>query len=240
MENEQRVSLYALIKWALEEDTEREIAALPTQRELEALYPDTSAFRQRVFGEIERLQKEERRKARKPLHILKRTLLVAAILISIFSCILLTSAAVRSVVVNTIIEWTERDMGISYETEGTALTALPEGFCPHYIPEGFVFVEEDSLLTESLLSYAYQTPDGSSILDIQVQLLENGSITRTDNEHFEFEQIMFNGVSAYLGHGFSVAGDEIYTLLWAKDGLEYSIYTTVTLDELLEIAENIY
>ena len=50
MENEQRVSLYALIKWALEEDTEREIAALPTQRELEALYPDTSAFRQRVFG----------------------------------------------------------------------------------------------------------------------------------------------------------------------------------------------
>ena len=27
MENEQRVSLYALIKWALEEDTEREIAA---------------------------------------------------------------------------------------------------------------------------------------------------------------------------------------------------------------------
>lgn len=242
MANEAAVSLYALIKWALEEDTEREIAALPSPKELEALYPDTSAFRQRVFGEIERMQKEERHKRRRPLRIAKRTLLAAAILISIFSCILLTSAAVRSAVVNTIIEWTNRDIGIRFEIEGEPLTALPAGYGPHYIPERFAFAEEDSYYEDADGSfyYDYKTDDGSGILDIQVSILQNGSMTWMDNEHAEYERITFQDVTAYLGHGTSVGGDEIYIMLWAKDGIEHFIYGTVSLSELLEIAENIY
>lgn len=245
MENKQTVSLYALIKWALEEDTEREIAALPTPQELEALYPDTSAFRQRVFGEIERMQKEERHKRHKrhkPLRIVKRTLFVAAILISIFFCVILTSAAVRNAVVNTIIEWTNRDIGIRFEIEGEPLTALPAGYGPHYIPEGFEFVEAFSYYEEADGSfyYDYETEDGSRILDIQASILQNGSMTWMDNEHAEYEMITFQNVSAYLGHGTSVSGDEIYIMLWAKNGIEHFIYGTVSLSDLFKIAENIY
>lgn len=239
MAHEQTVSLQALIKWALEEDTEREIAALPQPRELEALYPDTAAFRARVFSEIGRRQKAERRR-RKPLRLLKRTLLAAAILTSILFCTLMTNAALRAAVVNTIIDWTDRDMGIRFEIEGEPLSALPEGYGPHYIPDRFEFLKNDSAQDISFLFYTYQTPDGSSILDIQIQLLENGSMTWIDNEHTKFEQITFNNTSAYLGHSISVGGDEIYILIWPKDGIEHLIYGTVSLSELFEIAENIY
>ena len=50
MANEREtVSLQGMIRWALAECAAREIDALPDIQELNALYPDTAAFRRRVF-----------------------------------------------------------------------------------------------------------------------------------------------------------------------------------------------
>lgn len=53
MANEREtVSLQGMIRWALAECAAREIDALPDIQELNALYPDTAAFRRRVFSAI--------------------------------------------------------------------------------------------------------------------------------------------------------------------------------------------
>ena len=234
------VSLRLLLKFCFEQEAQERMESYLSPQELIELYPDMTALDQKVSEGIDALQKEEKRQMHRPLRVLKRTFLVAAVLISIFSCIMLTSATVRNAIVNTIIDWTGRDVGIQFVIEGEPLSALPDGYGPHYIPEGLEFLTADSVQDKSFLLYTYQSPDGLSILDIQIQLLENGSMTWIDNEHMEFEQITFNGMSTYLGHGFSVAGGEIYTMLWAKDGMEHSIYTNVSLSELFKIAENIY
>lgn len=244
MENEQTVSLQGLLKWALEERLEREIAGRPAPELLEELYPDTSAFRRRVFEGIERAQKEAIRPRRLSLRAMKKVLLAAAILISLLACTLMTSAAVRSAVVNTIIDWTDRDMGIRFIVEGEPLTRLPEGYGPHVIPERFHYREDWSYVDEScpnFAAYGYASEDGADVLDISILIAGNSSIYRMDNEHTEFERITFQGVTAYLGHGFSANGQsEIYKMLWVKDGMEHYIYGTVSLSELFEIAENIY
>lgn len=241
MAHEQTVSLQALIKWALEEDTEREIAALPQPRELEALYPDTAAFRAQVFGEIGRRQKAERRR-RKPLRLLKRTLLAAAILTSILFCTLMTNAALRAAVVNTIIDWTDRDMGIRFEIEGEPLSALPEGYGPHYIPESFSYVEEQSWHEpiDGSFSYTYQSADKTLFFDIEAGIAQNSSMYRVDTEHTDFEQITWDGIPAYLGSWTSVAGDTGYTMIWVQNGIEHYLNSNLSLTEFWKVAENIY
>ena len=238
---EKRVSLWSLMKFVMEQQAQEQAKVFQTPRELEEEFPDTSNLERRVFSEIEVMQQREKRKGRKPLHILRRTILVAAVLISLLFATLMTSAAVRSAVVNTIIEWTGRDVGMRFEIEGEPLTKLPEGYGPHYIPEWFVFLEEDSFEeSNGSFSYAYQSEDGSRILDVQTRIAENGSMYWMDNELAEYEMITFQGTKAYLGHGESVGGQETYIMLWTKEGIEHFIYATVSLSELFEIAENIY
>lgn len=234
---EKQVSLWSVMKFVMEQQAQELAETFQTPRELEEEFPDTSDLEYKVFSRIEAMQQE---KGRQSLHVLRRTMLVAAVLMSLLFATLMTNAAVRSAVVNTIIEWTGRDVGIRFESEGEPLTVLPEGYGPHYIPAGFVLLEDASFQEENgSFSYAYQTEDGVRILDIQVRIAENGSMYWMDNEQAEYERITFRGVKAYLGHGESVNGQETYIMLWVKDGIEHFIYATVSLSELFEVAENI-
>lgn len=239
MANEREtVSLQGMIRWALAECAAREIDALPDIQELNALYPDTAAFRRRVFSAIGKWKKQEKHR---PLRVLKHIIVAAAVLVSVLFGTLMVNASVRTAVVNTIIEWTGRDMGIRFEVTGEPLAALPNGYGSHYVPAGLIFDEEMSYQeTDGSFFYTYASVDGKVILDVQVTIAQNGSAYWIDNEHLEHERITFNGVTAYYGHGTSVGGDEISTLLWLKDGIEHDIYTNVSMSELFEIAENIY
>ena len=236
------VSLRFLLELALEEYARKEVQKLPAPQELQKLYPDMSGYDQAVWGTIEAARREEHNKQRKPLRIIKRTLLVAAVLVAIFSCALMTSATVRNTVVNTIIEWTGHNVGIAYETEGEPLTCLPEKYGPHYIPESLEYVEEQSWYetADGSFSYTYQSSDKKKILDIEVKISQNNSMYWLDNEHREFEQITFNDVPAYFGSWTSVLGDNGYTMVWTRNGIEHYLNGNISLSEFFEVAENIY
>lgn len=236
----QEVSLRLLLKFCLEQEAQEWMEAYPSPKELAEMYPDTSGLRKKVFASIDKRQKEETRKKRKPLRIIKRTLLVAAVLISIFTCTLLTSATVRSAVVNTIMDWSGRDVGIQFVIEGEPLSALPDGYGPHYIPDGFEYEEDSALIDPGFINLDYISTDKLKTLTITISVLQNSSHTRMDNEYTEFDMIIFQGVTAYIGHWNSVDGANGYFMIWAKDGIENQIYGTVTLSELFKIAENIY
>lgn len=234
------VSLRLLLKFCFEQEAQERMESYLSPQELKELYPDMTTLDQKVADGIDALQKEEKRQQHRPLRVLKRTLLVAAVLISIFSCIMLTSAAVRSAIINTIFDWTGRDVGIQFVIEGEPLSALPDGYGPHYIPEGFEYEEEYSLIEKSFLELNYKSVDASKILSIGSEVLRNSSQTRMDNEHTEFEMITIFDTKAYVGKWTSVDGDEGYFMIWAKDGIENQIYGTVSFSELIKIAENIY
>lgn len=240
MNHEETYSLQELIRWALAEQTDREIDALPTPAELDEMFPDTARFRRRVFDAVKAQEKAEKRAKRRILPIVKRTLLVAAILAALLFGTLMTNASVRSAVINTIFEWTGRDVGIYFQVEGQPPAALPEDYGPHYIPERFEYQENLSQKNSRGLFYMYKTQDQQSALIVQIQIAENKSFYRIDTGHAVYEKITFEDVPAYLGHAFTEDNKKAYVMIWVKDGVEYNIYGEVSLSDLFEIAENIY
>lgn len=237
MRHEQSVSLPELMRWALAERAERELEDMLSPQELQSMLGDLPELRHKVFSNLDGQRKS---RPRRPLRVLVRALIVAAVLVSLLACMMMASAAVRGAVVNTIIDWTNRDVGIRFEVEGEPLSALPEGYAPHYIPEGLILNEDQSWSSNAGFSYAYQSEDRGTVLDIHANVAENCSVYRIDNEHIIYDKITFNGVQAYLGTFEESRG---YVILCMKDGIEHMIYICgegVTLSEVCAIAENIY
>ena len=238
MANEREtVSLQGMIRWALAECAAREIDALPDIQELNALDPDTAAFRRRVFSAIGKWKKQEKRR---PLRVLKHIIVAAAVLISVLFGTLMVNASVRTAVVNTIIEWTERAIGVQFEVEGEPMAALPEDYGPHYIPEGFIYQTGSSWRNQDAFSYGYEKADGIGSLSIEAGIANGSSGYWMDNEHIIYDKITFEGETAYLGTFRDGTG---YVMLWVSEGVEIMLYyhdAEATVSELYRIAENMY
>lgn len=238
---EMTVSWRTLVQMACARAAETEMEALPTPEGLLALYPDMAAADRRVLSAVEAARRANRKGKRPALRTIRRVLIAAAVAVCAFFCIAMTNPAVQNAVTRIVTEWTKRDVCIRFQVSGETLSALPAGYGPHYIPEGLVLDEENSWQqSDGSLFYNYTNADGSQYLSIQVIIAQNGSAYWIDREHIKHEKITFNDVDAYYGYGTSLSGDKVKTLLWAKDGVEHSIYTNVPVSEMFKFAENIY
>ena len=234
------VSLRELLKAACEESVRREVDAYPTPKELKEKYPDTSEATRRTFAALGVERKALLRARRRSLHVVRKTLVAAVIVLSMLFATLMTNAEMRAAVVNTLIEWTENFVRIQYEVEGKGPAVLPEGYGPHYIPEGMIYQDDVSWKVNDQISYSYVSEDGTSAVDIQITIANNSSGYWMDNEHILYDRITFSGETAYLGTFKNGTG---YVMLWVNGGIEIYIYyigSEASLSELYHIAENIY
>ena len=101
---EMTVSLRTLVQLACAENARWEMAALPTPQRLKEHYPDTADLSRRVLAAIKMLQKKAKKPSHRSWRTIKRVLIAAAIAVSLLFGTLMTNAAVRGVVVNTILE----------------------------------------------------------------------------------------------------------------------------------------
>ena len=241
--NEKTIAFEELLTAAAGERFRRRLAALGEEESLRREYGSFSALDRRIRRALgghggERNAAARRRKGRR--RVLRRVLIAAAVLAALLFGMFTVSAQMRAYVKNIIVEWTEHNVGIRYEVDGALLTELPEGYGPHYIPEGYVYDEEASFIDQSRFTFIYRNENGKGEkLIIRSRISENASMVWTDNEHISYEWVTVNDVPAYLG---VFVDGEGYTLDWAKDGVEHSIYfeTDLPIDELYKIAENIY
>lgn len=230
-----------LLQQAARENFCRRIAAMPPEETLRVQYGDFSALDRRIYDSLKRLRKlrtHQNLPKRLSLRTVKRIALVAALLAAVFCGTLLVSADLRAYVKNIIVEWTERNVGIRYEVGGHTLTVLPEGYAPHYIPEGFAYVAEESYeYVESIEEY-YENADGYFIM-IDARIANNASAVWTDNEHITYKSINIGETDAYLG---TFNDGDGYVMYWFANGIEHEIYINAYLPEteVLKIAENIY
>ena len=237
---EQQFPLETLLQQAVPEAFRRRIAALPAEEVLQKQY-DFSSLDRRIRAALKKLQKERRKQAAPKgasLRTAKRIALVAALLAALFGGTLVASAQLRAYVKEIIVEWTQRNVGIRYEVEGHQLTELPAGYGPHYIPEGFVYVPEQSYEFAEAFEKYYENEEGYFIL-IEANTANNMSGASIDNEHITYETVDFGETDAYFGT-FDDGGG--YVMNWYADGIEHSIYINAYLSksEVYAIAENIY
>ncbi len=240
-----------LLARAAAESCRRRRESLPPEEVLQGAH-DFSALDRRMTPWLKQLDREHGGKTaarehgqeaaprRRSLRTLRRIALVAALLAALLMGVLTVSAELRAYVKNIVFEWTDHNVGIGYEVEGALLTELPEGYGPHYIPEEYVYDEEASFVDQSRFSFVYRSKnDEGKKLMIDGCISENASMVWADNEHISYEWVTVNDVPAYLGTFIERDG---YTLDWAKEGVENSIYfeTDLPINELYKIAQNIY
>lgn len=235
-----QISFDEMVRLALQEEERRRWAAYPDRETLRETYGDLSELKARIDATLRahRRQKEQALPRRVSLRSFKRALILAAILLALFSGIILVSAEIPMKVKQMIVEWTERDVGISYEVEGAAPQSLPADFGPHYIPEGFEYVEEESFTNEYFINMIYRNKR-NDYLNIRAQIVMNNSTVWTDYENIIYQEININGISMNLGVFNEHTG---YVLDWIDETINYRIYITgdVSMEELYKTAENIY
>ena len=139
----------AILAVALEQDARQELAALPTPAALKELYPDTSSLDARITRALHTLHHPQ-----KALH---RALAVVLLAAALLAGTLAVSAEARHAVYTALLRFLPIEMQVTYSVDGTPLDTLPENYCDHYVPEGFVLDEENSLSTDFLLLHGYHT-----------------------------------------------------------------------------------
>lgn len=242
------VSFDALLTLALQEQTRRELAALPDAEALQTLYPDTAGWDKRLHRALAERRKLERKAARSAPRVrwmpLRRLVTVAAVLVLVLAGALATSAEVRYAVRHAVLQWTDIDLRLTYDTEGTPAPAdltLPQGYADHYVPEGFVLDEENALATQTTLLRGYENAaQGQSYYIACYAIQPEGQVSTFDDEHTTYETIDLNGKEATLGTSMNYDGSTSYYLFWESEGIHQSVSGNVPLDELLTIAQNIY
>lgn len=243
------VSFDALLTLALQEQTRRELAALPDAEALQTLYPDTAGWDKRLRRALAERRKSARKAARSAPRVrwmpLRRLVTVAAVLVLVLAGALATSAEVRYAVRHAVLQWTNIDLRLTYDTEGTPAPAdltLPQGYADHYVPEGFVLDEGNSYTTEYDFFHKYLGEiDGVertySVICYAIQA--QGQVDTFDSEHTVYETVEVNGAEATLGISTNYDGGISYYLFWERDGIHHTIQGDVPRDMILEIAEEI-
>ena len=121
------VSFDALLTLALQEQTRRELAALPDAEALQTLYPDTAGWDKRLRRALAERRKLESKAAHSAPRVrwmpLRRLVTVAAVLVLVLAGALATSAEVRYAVRHAVLQWTDIDLRLTYDTEGTPAPA---------------------------------------------------------------------------------------------------------------------
>lgn len=229
----------SLLMQAGQEAFRRRIAALPAEETLCAQYGGFSALDRRIHDTWARICKQQDKTLpHVPWRVLKRIALVAALLAALFIGTLSVSAELRATLKNVLVQWNERNMDIRYEIEGRPLDALPEGYGPHYIPEGFVLVEEESYQDTTVIQNYYEDENDYHIL-IDAHIAENSSMVSSDTEHTTFEKITYGEGDAYLG---TFENGDGYMMYWYAGGIEHGLYINAYLprEEVFMIADQIY
>ena len=244
------VSFDALLTLALQEQTRRELAALPDAEALQILYPDTAGWDKRLRRALAERRKSARKAARSAPRVrwmpLRRLVTVAAVLVLVLAGALATSAEVRYAVRHAVLQWTDIDLRLTYDTEGTPAPddlTLPQGYADHYVPEGFVLDEGNSYTTEYDFFHKYLGEiDGVertySVICYAIQA--QGQVDTFDSEHTVYETVEVNGAEATLGTSTNYDGSTSYYLFWEDNGIHHTVYGNLAKEEILKIAKAIY
>lgn len=239
--NGQQISLYQAIGQSLGELCEEELNAVPPRAQLHRICGSLSGLDRRIRSALRQQRAERERRAFRPRQVswkgAKRAALLAAVLMALFLSLLTVSADMRAFLKRTIAIWTGPNVDIRYEVDGHKLTELPEGYAPHYIPEGFEFDEEFSERFRGSFQYNYENADGCFIM-VTARIAENASLTSMDTEHTSFERIDYGEGDAYFG---TFENGDGYAMFWFADGIKHELYISAELsrEEVFKIADGI-
>lgn len=230
--DEIRITPDALISLVVTEAEERELAAMPSLKEMNAQFHPSEQFQQKMERLLKKAQrKEEWKHIWKPT---KKVLVAFTSVVTVLAFALLPVKAVQDAVVDTLIQWRDGFMSIIYSVEGeNPPLNLPAQIELNYIPDGYTLISEENSEYDRYIAEFVAGED--EWCTVRVVAIDSSQEIGVDNEFTTYYNLEFNGHNAIWG----IREDSSNTLLWEEDGLAFTIYGNADIAEILKLAEGI-
>ena len=225
------ISFDAALMMALRADAQRELDSLPTPKQFEEIYPDTSQWDERMTEAL---------KKKKHHPVLKRVLIAALTLVMLTVGALAVSADFRRAVYTMIQKFLPIEMQLTYQVDGEPLEQLPNGYSDHYVPDGFERDREQEFERAENFLHVYSSKESGKGYTVRCSIIQPGQQSSFDNEHTTYENVKVGDADATLGTSASENGDTVYILSWEQGGVSNTIMGNISRDEIMKIAENVF
>jgi hypothetical protein len=222
----------ALFRQAIIDEYNEEIDSIPPKEELIKTIIFSPDFELRM----KRLFAREKRKGyyKKALSYSKRVAAAFVITTTIIFGMLLFNPEVRAAVKNTVVEWYDKFTSFIFQSEASDTNKNME-WQPEYLPTGYHenFIEKLGKST----NVEYADPQGN-IVYLSYRPEENDTNISVDNENHKIESETINGQVAYILRATSEEFEN--GVIWSMEGYTFSLWSKLSVDELVKIAQSIY
>ena len=225
------ISFDAALMMALRADAQRELDSLPTPKQFEEIYPDTSQWDERMTEAL---------KKKKHHPVLKRVLIAALTLVMLTVGALAVSADFRRAVYTMIQKFMPVEMQLTYQVDGEPLEQLPNGYSDYYVPDGFERDREQEFERAENFLHVYSSKESGKGYTVRCSIIQPGQQSSFDYEHTTYENVKVGDADATLGTSASENGDTVYILSWEQGGVSNTIMGNISRDEIMKIAENVF
>ena len=195
------ISFDAALMMALRADAQRELDSLPTPKQFEEIYPDTSQWDERMTEAL---------KKKKHHPVLKRVLIAALTLVMLTVGALAVSADFRRAVYTMIQKFLPIEMQLTYQVDGEPLEQLPNGYSDYYVPDGFERDCEQEFESAENFLHVYSSKGSGKGYTVRCSIIQPGQQSSFDNEHTTYENVKVGDADATLGTSVEKNGDTVY------------------------------
>lgn len=230
--DEIRITPDALISLVVTEAEERELASMPSLKEMNAQFHPSEQFQKKM----DRLLKKAHRKEGwvqiwKPT---KKVLIAFTSVMTALTFALLPVQAFQDAVVDTLIQWRDGFMNIVYSQETDRQHfAIASKINLSCILTGFTLTDEETSNQDRYI--AEFTSDSGGWYTVRVVDIGSEQEVGIDNELTRYYELEFDGNHAIWG----IREDNSNVLVWEADGLSFTIYGNPNISELIKVAEGI-
>ena len=230
--DEIRITPDALISLVVTEAEERELASMPSLKEMNAQFHPSEQFQKKM----DRLLKKAHRKEGwvqiwKPT---KKVLIAFTSVMTALTFALLPVQAFQDAVVDTLIQWRDGFMNIVYSQETDRQHFdIASNINLSCILTGFTLTDEETSNQDRYI--AEFTSDSGGWYTVRVVDIGSEQEVGIDNELTRYYELEFDGNHAIWG----IREDNSNVLVWEADGLSFTIYGNPNISELIKVAEGI-
>ena len=216
-----------LLKQAVLEFHTRELEQIPDNLSLKRIYePLSDIFYARIKQIIYKLKCQQRK--------IKMLQNVAAAIFVVILLSLLSNPGVITRATDAIIKWFDNFVQIHYEDDNNLEELKEYGF--GYVPDGFEFKDkwyDDTFYTPAMGTLDYSC--GKEYLNLFYA--KNGNTQNVSAENSTLEIVKRNGVQI---HCMQVIDEDRLYLVWEKDGITFTMMTSLDKEEALKVQESVY
>jgi len=222
----------AILKQALLECDEEDMASIPTQAELKKLYTPSEYLDKKIRKQIRKAGRMDFLRA--SVKITRRVAVVVSVVTALAFGFLMMNQEVRAVIRNTIVEWFSGFTRFTF-TDDTSDVPIGE-WAVAYIPRGYELVEVQEM--DSIQIMHFQNASMSEDMGyIRIVYAPVGDISYgVDNENATYDIEYDQGIEYYI---LKAESEEFPSkVIWVQDGVSFELSGYCPWAELIKMAQS--